>query len=177
MSKYIFHEGHLTENFKISFERFLFNEERHLHSQSVNGWKTFSLIDENSQSILSQLHFNVANGIASSPSKAPFGSIEFANSLSAGILFNFLNEIEAKLKKMKVKKIVINDVPQLYRPHQAATLAVLLSDLSYQITTNEICSSIIVDESSWESKISKDELYHFKRCQREHLTFRSLEIT
>lgn len=177
MSKYIFHEDQPIGNFKTSFERFLFNEERHLHSQSVDGWKTFSLIEENSQSILSQVHFHVVNEVASSPCKAPFGSIEFANALSAETLFNFLNEIEAKLKKKKVKKIIIKDAPQLYRPHEAATLTVLLSDLGYRIATNEICSSVIVDESSWESKISKDELYHFKRCQREQLTFGTLEIT
>lgn len=177
MSKYIFHEGQPTGNFKPAFERYLFNEERHLHSQSMEGWSTFSLTDENAQSILSQIHFHIADKVASSPHRAPFGSIEFAESLSAESLFGFLNQLENKLKKNGVKRIVIKDSPQLYRPHEAASLTVLLSDLDYRISSNEICSSIKIDELLWEDKISKDELYHFKRCQREELVFRQLEIT
>jgi hypothetical protein len=177
LSKYTFHEGQPAANFKPSFERYLFNEERHLISQSVKGWKTYSLIDESTQTQVAQINFHITDGIASSPHRAPFGSIEFSQSLSADALLGFINECENKLKKKKVKKIIIKDAPQIYRPHEAATLSVLLLSLKYEISSNEICSSIKVDEVPWENKISKDELYHFKRCQREGLTFRQLETT
>src|SRR5437879_3299265 len=99
----------------------------------MEGWNTFSLIDEKAQTILVQIHFYIENNTALSPYKAPFGSVEFANSLSVEILFNFLQEAEKRLKKKGVQSIHIKDLPHRYRPEQAALLTVLLKDLSYKV--------------------------------------------
>jgi hypothetical protein len=142
----------------------------------MEGWNTFSLIDENAQLILAQIHFHVEHNIASSPSKAPFGSVSFSKNISAEALFHFLQDVEKKLKSKGIRKIHIKDAPHIYMHDQAGLLTVLLKDLGYIITQDEINSSIIIDDALWENKISKDELYHFKRCQRELLTFREMEI-
>ncbi|GHN01411.1 hypothetical protein WSM22_29000 [Cytophagales bacterium WSM2-2] len=86
-------------------------------------------------------------------------------------------ECEKKLREEGVRRIVIKDTPQIYRPQQSAMLTVLLSDLDFKITRNEICSSVNVDKILWEEKISKDELYHLKRCQREGLEFHQIPLS
>ncbi|MBI1769820.1 MAG: hypothetical protein HY015_01290 [Bacteroidetes bacterium] len=177
MSKYIFHEGQLAKNFKPVFERFLFNEERHLHSQSLDGWKTFSLIDNRSKLVFAQVNFHIENSTASSPYKAPFGSFEFNESLSIEVLFNFLVEVENKLKEQGVIKVAIKDVPHLYRPQESAILSVLLMDLNFEVVKSEINSSIVVDEVLWRDKISQAELKRLRRCEREQLIFQSLGLS
>ena len=176
MSKYIFHEGHPAENFKTSFERFLFNEERHRLSQSANGWNTFSLIDEGGQKIVAQIHFCIEDGIALSPLNAPFGSIEFAETLSAETLCEFLIDIENNLKKKGAKRILIKDMPHLFRPSHAAILTVLFFDLNFKVIKSEINSSIIVDEVLWKNKISEPEFKRLKRCEKENLSFQEIRL-
>ncbi|MBS1489361.1 MAG: GNAT family N-acetyltransferase [Bacteroidetes bacterium] len=159
------------------FERFLFNEGRHLRTQAHEGWHTYSWINLSQQQVWAQVHFYVKGEFALSPFRAPFGSVEFAESLSPEMLFLFLAEAESKLKDKGVKKIVIKEPPQLYRPQASALLSVLLSDRGYVVTQNEISASIVVDDTEWENKISKDERYHLRRAQREQLVFRQLELT
>lgn len=174
MSKYIFHEGKLADTYNPLFERFLFSQERHLYCQSTVGWSTFSWIDETVKKNAAQIHFNINGSVALSPCKAPFGSVEFSEVLTPESLFQFLSESEKKLREKGIERVVIVDTPQIYRPQQSAILTVLLSDMGFEISNNEICSSIIIDEEPWKNKISKDELYHLKRCQREQLSFRSI---
>src|SRR5689334_3860615 len=104
------------------FERFLFNETRHRLSQSEGNWRTFSLVNEQARQIVAQIHFCVSSSIASSPSRAPFGSVDFSSLLTPEALSFFLLEIEQKLKSIGVKKIVIKDTAHQYRPQQSALL-------------------------------------------------------
>ena len=174
LNRYITSEGKPAENFQIAFARFLYNEERHLRSQSVDGWKTFSLLDEQAQKVLAQIHFYVEGIFASSPYKAPFGSIEFNDDLSPDFLFQFLIDVEQRLKSYGVKKIMIKDAPQIYRQEQAALLSVVLISLGFRVLKSEINSSIVIDEIQWENKISYAELKRLNKCKKEELEFRFL---
>lgn len=174
MSKYILTEGH-TEHAHVAFERFLFNEGRHLRTQAHEGWVTFEWVDAAQQLIAARVHFHIDGEQASSPLRAPFGSVEFADDLSPENLLRFLLEVEKRLKALGVRRVLLRDAPQLYRPQNAALLTVLLGDMGFAVRRNEICASIVVDQTPWENKISKDELYHLHRAQREELVFHELE--
>ena len=173
MSKYTFLEGSVSANFKIAFERFLFNEERHRYSQSVNNWNTLSLINEQAGQVVAQIHFNISDEIASSPCKAPFGSIQFSD-VEPEVLLIFLNEAEQKLKSIGVRKIVIKDTAQQYRPQQSTLLSVLLLNSGFEIINAEINSAIAVDEMNFEEMISHAEVKRLKRSRQEKLEFRIL---
>ncbi|MBS1486864.1 MAG: hypothetical protein JST43_04685 [Bacteroidetes bacterium] len=176
MKNYFLTDGS-ADPFHPVFERFLFNEARHLRTQSHEGWHTFSWVHTEQQQVVAQVHFHIEHGLAASPHRAPFGSVEFADSLAPEMLLRFLWEVEKKLKEKGVKKVVIRDTPQLYRPQASALLTVLLGDMGFAVKRNEICASIVIDASPWENKISKDEAYHLRRAQRERLIFRQLELT
>jgi hypothetical protein len=135
------------------------------------------LIEEKSKLVHAQIHFHVSDGIAMSPCKAPFGSVEFATSLSANNLFDFLKEVERNLIQRGVKKVMIKDAPQIYRLHQASILSALLTDLHFKVSRQEINSSIIVDDALWRAKISEAEYRRLKQCEKEKLTFLKLSNT
>ena len=176
MSKYIFLEGPPDPNFKIVFERFLFNETRHRRSQSEDNWTTLFLVNEQAKEIVAQIHFSISNSIASSPSRAPFGSVEFSPSLAPETLSFFLEEVERKLESIGIKKIVIKDTAHQYRRQQSALLNVLLLNNGFTTTNTEINSAIEVDEIAFENKISHAEAKRLRRCRQEELEFRILSM-
>ncbi|MBS1950008.1 MAG: hypothetical protein OJF59_002345 [Cytophagales bacterium] len=176
MSRYFLSDS-LTGLPPLAFERFLFNEERHLFTQSDHGWHIFSWVNAEVQQTEARICFHVENGIARSPYRAPFGSVQFTGSLSADHLLQFLTETIKRLEETGVKQIIIRDAPQLYRPKSAALLAVLLGDLGFVSKHIEINASIPVDNQPLENKISHDERYHLRRAQREGLRFNKLETT
>ena len=176
MSKYTFQEGSYDSRFKIVFERFLFNEARHRYSQSENNWSTFSLVNEQAEQVVAQIHFYVSNSMASSPCRAPFGSLEFPSSLAPETLSSFLTEVEQKLKSKGVKKIVIKDQAHQYRPKQSTLLNTLLLNSRFITINAEINSAIEVNETTFEDKISHAEVKRVKRCRQEKLEFRVLPM-
>ncbi|HEV8512825.1 MAG TPA: hypothetical protein VGQ59_06095 [Cyclobacteriaceae bacterium] len=176
MSKYTFQEGSYDSRFKVVFERFLFNETRHRLSQSKDNRITFSLLNEQAEQVVAQIHFCVANLIASSPCRAPFGSVEFSSSLPPEALSSFLKETEQKLKSHGVNKIVIKDPAHQYRPEQSALLNTMFLNLGFITTSAEINSAIEVNETTFEDKISHAEVKRLKRCRQEELEFRVLSM-
>jgi hypothetical protein len=177
LGKYNFCEGQLASDLKPAFERFLFNEERHLRSQSLTDWNTFSLVDLSAKLIIAQIHIHLDNRLASSPYKAPFGSIEFNETLSAESLFYFMSKVEEELRKKNIAKLVIKDAPQIYRPNQSPVLSVVLTDLGFKITKLEINSSISVDEMLWIEKISDSEQRRLRKCENEKLVFKQIQLS
>jgi len=175
LSKYTFLEGSVAPNFKIVFESFLYNDYRHRHSQSVDNWKTFSLLDEQAQQVVAQIHFNISDSIASSPCKAPFGSIQFSDLEPETLLF-FLIETEQKLKSIGVRKILIKDTAHQYRPGQSTLLSVLLLNSGFEIINAEVNSAIVVDDINFENKISHAEIKRLKRSRQEQLVFQVLSM-
>jgi len=169
-------DGPPASNFKIVFERFLFNEERHRSASASGHWKTFCLIHEQAQQVVAQIHFQVADSIAFSPARAPFGSIEFSDSLLPETLLSFWTATEQNLKSAGVKKIVIKDTAHQYRPGPAALLTVLFLSTGFSLSNTEINSAINVDAENFESKISYAEVKRMRRCQQEKMEFQILSL-
>jgi len=175
LSKYTFQEGSYDSRFKIIFERNLFNESRHRFSQSEENWQTFSLINEQAEQVVAQIHFYVAGSIASSPYKAPFGSIEFSE-MEPETLFLFFTEVEQKLRSMGVKKVKIKDIAQQFRPKQFAILHAILHSLDFSAHAVEINSAIAIDDSEFKKKISGWEATHLRQSKREQFGFRIIPM-
>jgi hypothetical protein len=175
--KYTFCEGPLAADLRRTFDGFLFNEDRHLTSQSASGWITFSLVHISAKSILAQMHIHVDGVVASSPLKAPFGSIEFEENLLPEALQFFLQEIQDRLKQKGVKRLVIKDVPQAYRPLQYVTLSAVFGKFDFKMAKSEVNSTIPVDDAPWSGKISEAEQRRLRRCEAEELRFEQLQIT
>ena len=134
------------------------------------------MINEQAEQVVAQINFYISDSIASSPYKAPFGSVEFSPSLPTDVLLSFLTDIEQKLKSKGVTKIVIKDSAHQYRPGQSAVLNTLLLNSGFVVSNAEINSAIEVNEISFENKISYAEVKRLKRCRQEELEFKVLSM-
>jgi hypothetical protein len=130
------------------FEVSLFNQPQHLLLQAREGWHTFSVLHTKHQRIDALLHLHVEDGIARSPFKAPFGSVEFSPKLPPVTLFQFLEFVEAKIRARGVKAVIIKNPPHDYNPAGSALLQVFFSNQGYHIALAETGSMIAVREYS-----------------------------
>lgn len=169
-------DGAPPKGFKPDFESFLFNDEQHRVLQSPGGWQSYRLIREDKKKIVAAIHFYLENGVARSPYKAPFGSVEFSKTLPPKDLFEFLKNVEARLIGQGVKKIQIKNPPEAYQPASSSLLEVLLLNLGYRILQAEISTSIAVYETKYDQKIEGWELRKLKQGKKAKLTFQEMPI-
>jgi len=171
-----FIEGPLPKGFKSDFESFLFNEEQHRLLQSPREWRSYGLVDPAKKKSLASLHFHLQDDTASSPHKAPFGSLEFSRKLPPQAVHEFLKRTEESLRNEGVKKIQIKNPPGSYRPDAASILEVLLLNLGYRVLLAEISTAIFVDHTKYDEKIETWELRKLKQGREMKLRFQEMSI-
>ena len=126
---------------------------------------------------LACVHFHLQNQTASSPCKAPFGSVEFSKKLPPKDLYEFLKQTEKSLRNKGIKKIQIKNPPESYRPLSSSVLEVLLLNLGYRILQAEISTAIVVDGTKYDQKIEAWELRKLKQGKKAKLRFQEMPIS
>lgn len=131
----ISHNFNHTPTEPFNFQRYFFNEIKHLqHQRGEND--CYSFYWQNMDNELVECRFNVIiqDKIAYSPIRATFGGIEFNEEILDEILFNFLAEIIEHLRLFSLKNIIINSYPEGYlSENQNKILEKCLSRLHFQI--------------------------------------------
>jgi hypothetical protein len=179
LKKLKFFEGPLPKGFKFDFESFLFNEERHRHAQSGGDlrWVTFYLLRTEGKKIVAVIHFFVSDGIALSPFKAPFGSVEFSKKIVAKDLFEFLGNVEEALKSKGVDAIRIKNPPASYGQASSSLLEVLLLNLGYRVDNAEINTAIAVNKTKYDQKVEAWEIRKLRQAEKAKLKFKEVPIS
>ena len=176
MKELKFIEGPLPKGFRSDFESFLFNEEQHRCLQSPKEWQSYHLVQEEDKKAAAAIHFHLQNHTASSPFKAPFGSVEFSEKLAIKDLYEFLKQTEQSLSSKGIRKIHIKNPPASYRP-SSSVLEVLLLNLKYRILQAEISTAIVVDGTEYDQKIEAWEVRKLKQVKKEKLRFQEIPIS
>ena len=171
MEDFIFYEGIAPPDFTIDYEISLYNLPIHRFIQSPSDWISYYILEKKKKIIIGEVHFHLADFVASSPCRSPFGSIDCSADIQPIVLYKFLEFIESALRKQGVKKIVIKNPPQIYHPYLLALLETFLINQHYHISNAEVSAVFTVDESFHE--LSKDwERRKRKQSREESLTFR-----
>jgi len=171
-----FIEGPLPKGFRSDFDSFLFNEEQHRCLQSPNEWQSYHLVQEEDKKAAASIHFHLQNLTASSPFKAPFGSVEFSEKLAIKDLYEFLKQTEQSLSSKGIRKIHIKNPPESYRP-SSSVLEVLLLNLKYRILQAEISTAIVVDGTEYDLKIEAWEVRKLNQVKKAKLRFQEIPIS
>ncbi len=157
---------------------YLFNEGDHLSLQSKRGWHIFEYIELNSLQVYARILFHVKNGQASSPLKAPFGSVEIFRKLNEVQLTYFLEQVQRQLIILRVKKVTIRNSPDLYDLQTSNLVQSVLKKLGFE-NTEEVSSILLIDGKPFERKIKISErqklkkasgIFEFKHAGRKELT-------
>ena len=176
MEDFIFHEGQPPKGYEPDFEYAIFNQQGHLYLQAGGGWQSFFILNKKYRYIQAAIHLHIENGIARSPLRSPFGSMEISPMLSHKVLFQFLEFMESRLKANGVTAIVIKNPPSIYQPEHAALLQTFLFNLGYQVTDAEIGAVIEVSEHSYESYPDAWERRKLRQAYEAGLDFKQLSF-
>jgi hypothetical protein len=144
LNPYLFAEGPPPADYHFAFEEALFNLREHRMLQAPGGWRSYYILNQRHKQISGAIHFHINEGVARSPLRSPFGSVEFSPSVPAGVLFEFLKFFELRLKADGVSRILIKNYPQHYAEHQSVLLQTSLMNLKYGVATADIASVIEV---------------------------------
>lgn len=114
------------------FERFLYNEPRHLQSQSEGDWTTFFLENTRTRTLDARLSLAVRDDEAVSPLRATFGGIEAAPDVPAEALHFFLEAVETGVRSQGLDGIRLTQWPAAYAPGLAARLGAALQSRGFR---------------------------------------------
>jgi hypothetical protein len=176
LKAYSFHEGERPQGFKPDFESFLFNEEKHRLIQSPDAWVSFAILRDDKKKSMAEIHFHLNNGLALSPYRASFGSLEFSDHLEPSELFNFLSQVEQRLITKGATKVRIINPPRAYRANSSDIIEVMLLNMGYHIQQAEIGVFIDVDRTAFHNRIGEWERRRLRQGQRAGLRFREIPI-
>lgn len=99
------------------------------------------------------MRFNITDGVARSPLRAPFGSLDLKPGLAPCVVFDFLTFVEDKLRSMQVTRIVVKNPPDLYDPQRMALLTNFFLTHQYQVIDAEVGAIIPVSSDAFSKKI------------------------
>lgn len=144
---YIFYEGTVPSGFHFDYEPALFNLPEHLVLQSKNGWISYYVLQEKKKLVLAGIHFHIADRIASSPYRSPFGSIEASKKIEPITLFNFLEFVSSSLIGKGAFRIIIKSPPTIYNNEIQTLVYTFLLNLGYHITNAETGAVLVADKT------------------------------
>jgi hypothetical protein len=159
----------IDQDIPLSFEGFLFNEWEQANKQPAEEFHIFHL-QKNGKSF-ARMNLFFRNGEAQSPSRAPFGSIEFHENTSLLELKMLLNAVYEFCEHKKINKISIVSYPFCYQQSNSELLQKLFLDAGYSILTQDLNFHIPVDHL-FESHLHVSEKRKLKKCLKENFTFK-----
>lgn len=151
-------------SWKLQPALYLYNDPKHLHLQSKSGWHVFTLQNESSAIMMARIAFHLKSGIAESPFRAPFGSIEIYRKISKHQLDGFLKEVMERLSQLPVRKVIIKNFPTIYNERHAHLIHSGLSELKFT-SHQEVDSCILVGKGSFERGIKISERQKLKKSK------------
>jgi len=169
-----FHEGELPSGYQPGFEISLYNLSEHRSLQAHNGWRCFYALNAKHCRVEAALFFYVTEQGAFSPWRAPFGSVEFSDTISAEALFRFLEFSESNLQASGVRMIAIKNSSQAYAPAKTSLIETFLFNLGYQVSSAEV--DVVVNVGNKPMVLDTWEQRKLRQSREAGLEFRSLSI-
>jgi hypothetical protein len=158
-------------NNPCAFDAFLFNDPTHLALQPCKNRHSFYLIKKHDEVIHARCTFFIENGVAYSPYKGSFGSIEFSDKVFFNLLEEYWDYVEADLRSKGVKEFFIKNYPVCYNPPHAQMLSFLFSTKGFGIKTQELNFHIEVDYVEFERKVHENERKKLNKALKANYTF------
>lgn len=176
MEAYITHEGSLPSGYGLDFEPALFNTTAFVEFQEFADVTSFYLLDHGKKKAIACIHFHLADQVASSPFKAPFGSIECSKKINPNRLYTFLEDVEGELKQKGVQAVYIKNPPRAYSPEKFSLVETFFLNHKYEITDAEVSTVIPVTGESFADLIRSSEKLRMRQAQKAAFTFQNLPV-
>lgn len=123
------------------------------------------------------IHFGIADHLARSPFKAPFGSMEFCDHINPEVLYDFLEYIELQLRDLGVVDIFIRNPPRAYAAGKLSMLETFLVNRKYSVSDAEIAAVIDVTSRPFAGIIRPSEQLRIRQGDKAGLTFHQVDLS
>ena len=172
---YLFAQGLLPAGYRCIFRTAIFNQSTYREFQSQTGWRSFYVLSPSRYEAHASIHFFVVDGIARSPLRAPFGSLEFSTILPRSIVFRFLDYVDNSLKEAGVTQVIIKNPPDRYEPEAMALLSNFLLTREYRVMEHELGAIVPVSDKCFREIIHPRKKRKLNQCYCQGLSFVQLQ--
>jgi hypothetical protein len=131
----------------------------------------FYILMPSEMKAVASIHFHINEQSASSPYRAPFGSIELAAALAPRLLYEFFEYLEVQLAKRGVREIQIKNPPQGYAPASLSLIETVLINQGYQVVTAELTALIASDAAGFSQRIRHSEKLRLQQAKNAGCAF------
>ncbi|GAB3894928.1 GNAT family N-acetyltransferase [Spirosoma agri] len=144
---------------------FFFNEHEHLCQQQSGSFYLLSALNQRTNQADARCAFFVtANGIVS-PVAAPFGSIEFAETLPGTVLDAFIKSLQETARSFGASTLRLVNYPHCYAPEQANRLAVALEEQGFRLIKLHENFFLPITERPFSATINASERRRLRKCR------------
>jgi len=179
LEAYRFHEGALPTGTTLAYEPSIFNQPAFLSLQDPVNLFSFYLLEPAKSRAVAGIHFQAEDNVARTPSKGPFGSIEFSEKLNPQDVYRFLEYIELRLKERSIIGVYIKNPPRAYAPEKWALVETFLLNQNYAVAEAEVGTVIRITDAPFSEQIRHSEKLRGRQakeagCRFQHLTLDKL---
>lgn len=150
---------------------FFFNDGEHLQQQRNGAFHLLSALNTATQQIEARCAFFVENGKAVSPGAAPFGSIEFSESLADTVLDSLLDSLTMAVRSSGSSTLRLVNYPDCYAPDQASRLAIKLVQNGFRLIKSDQNFFLPVDKAVFVGNLDPAERRRLIKCRKANFQF------
>ncbi len=150
---------------------FLFNDHKHLRQQHDAGFYLLSALNRVTQQTDARCAFFVRDGNARSPIAAPFGSIEFTETLPDQVLNAFIYRLIDEACSVGAATFRIVNYPTCYAPKQAERLSKKLHEHGFDLIDTHQTFYLSTTDISFESNLVPAERRRLRKCREAGFVF------
>lgn len=150
---------------------FFFNEWIHLRQQSTHPIHLLTVFNTETRQAEARCAFFDTDPLARSPAAAPFGSVEFIETLPDAALQTLVRSLSDEAHRAGQTQLIIVNYPHCYAPLQADRLTRLLLQQGFQLTDNQANYFISVTDCPLEAHMHMQERRRLRKGRLAGLTF------
>jgi len=150
---------------------FFFNEGDHLRQQGDGRFYLLTALNQTTQQAEARCAFFIQPDGAFSPGAAPFGSIEFAETLSDSVLNEFLGSLTEAVRFAGALTLRITNYPHCYAPQQAGRLTTKLVEHSFRLIESNPNFSLPITDHGFENNLAAAERRRLRKCRENKFQF------
>lgn len=145
---------------------FLFNTVEHLQQQTQGAFHVITALNQTTQRTDARCAFFPDQDTAASPSAAPFGSVEFAQTLPDAVLSEVIEALIDEARSTGSQTLQLVNYPHCYAPQQAERLTCQLIEHGFEVTESNLNAHIPVADDPFNRNLSLSERRRLQKCRR-----------
>ena len=150
---------------------FFFNEQEHLQQQYHEPFHLLTALNQTTRQAEARCAFFVCSDGAISPMAAPFGSIEFTETLPDSVLDDLLRSLQETARVAGASSLRLVNYPHCYAPDQANRLTNKLFQDGFRVVETDQNFFIPVVDESFERTIDAAERRRLRKCRNANFRF------